>query len=162
MLCPYCGSDSAVLDSRGHPEGVRRRRSCNDCKRRFTTYERLAEPNIKVVKRGGHSEPFASEKILAVLRRISRDRTTFADADVIRLTRAVEAELLDEQLKTVPSSELARRLLDRLRELDRLSFHRLAANYTDESGQLRTESRPSGVDPADQLGLFPDESGGDD
>jgi len=85
VQCPYCNGDSAVLDSRTSSEGVRRRRSCNECKRRFTTYERLAAPSIRVTKRSGRTEPFDADKILQVLRRISRDRPAVQDADVVRL-----------------------------------------------------------------------------
>lgn len=159
MQCPYCGGDSAVLDSRSTAEGVRRRRSCNECKRRFTTYERLSAPSIKVVKRSGKSEPFDTAKLLGVLARVCRDRPGIGDPDVLRVARAVEAQLVDERVKSIKSGELVTRVLDLLRDLDKLAYDRLAANYVDESGQLRTDARPErGSDPG-QLGLF---GGGDD
>ena len=67
MRCPYCDNDSQVVDSRTTAEGVRRRRVCKDCRRRFTTYERVGSPDIKVVKRSGKTEPFDYEKLVNVL-----------------------------------------------------------------------------------------------
>lgn len=161
MQCPYCGGDSAVLDSRGSPEGIRRRRACNDCKRRFTTYERLASPSIKVLKRSGKTEPFDSSKIIRVLERVGRDRPGFSHGDAIRLARALEAQLLDEGVKSISSGEIVGKILDLLREVDKLSHDRLAANYVDESGQLRIDGRADESRDGGQLGLFEPDGGGD-
>ncbi len=153
MQCPYCDGDAAVLDSRTTTEGVRRRRSCSNCKRRFTTYEHIAAPAIKVSKRSGKTEPFDSDKIVAILVRVSRDRPNFGKDEAVRLARTVEAQLLDEATKSIRSDDLANLVLSLLRDLDRLSYDRLAANYMDESGVLRTkvsERQTSGG----QLGLF--------
>lgn len=156
MQCPYCGSDSSVVDSRSVGEGVRRRRVCSQCRRRFTTYERVAPPSIKVVKRSGKSEPFDPTKIQRVLERVGRGRPGLDDDDIRRLTAAIEAELIDERVKSIPSAVLVERLLQRLRDIDRVAYSRLAADYVDASGQLRT-SLPRGEDDK-QLGLF---EGGD-
>lgn len=154
MQCPYCGNDSSVLDSRITAEAVRRRRSCTECKRRFTTYEKLAAPNIKVVKRSGKSVPFDADKIRAALARVGRDRPSIGEAGALRLARAVEAQLLDERVKSIKSGELASRVLTLLADVDKLAYERLAANYMDEAGQLRTDPRsPREIDPG-QLGLF--------
>lgn len=153
MQCPYCGGDAAVLDSRTNPEGVRRRRNCGECKRRFTTYEKVAAPAIKVIKRSGKSEPFDSEKIIRILIRVSRDRATFGAEEATRLARTVEAQLLDEGTKSIASSELANSVLRLLRDIDRLSYDRLAANYMNESGLLKTA--PAADESSQgQLGLF--------
>lgn len=153
MRCPYCDSDSNVVDSRAANRSVRRRRVCSSCKRRFTTYERVAPPNIKVTKRGGRNEPFDPDKIAAVLARVCRERANVSEDDIRRITAAIEAELIDERAKAIASAELALRLLTRLGELDKLAYDRLAANYLDETGQLRTEPREAS-DNAGQLGLF--------
>lgn len=153
MQCPYCGGDAAVLDSRTTSEGVRRRRSCGECKRRFTTYERVAAPAIKVIKRSGKTEPFDSDKITQILIRVSRDRPSFGVADATRLAKAVEAQLVDGGAKSVGSDILATMVLDLLRELDRLCYDRFAANYMNEVGVLRTTSSPADVT-SGQLGLF--------
>ncbi len=141
-----------MLDSRTSAESVRRRRNCGECKRRFTTYETIAAPSIKVVKRSGKNEAFNPDKIVNVLVRVSRDRPAFGKAEAVRLARTVEAQLLDDGVKTVRSDELANQVLALLRDIDTLCYNRLAANYMDESGVLRTKvSKP---DTDGQLGLF--------
>lgn len=158
MQCPFCGSDSQVLDSRTTTDAVRRRRNCNSCKRRFTTYEKLATPALKVHKRNGKSEPFDSDKIRRVIERVSRRRSSVRPADIKRVVRAIETDLLTEKAKSVPSSRITDLVLARLAELDRLAHDRMAANYLDESGQLRTGADPVPFDdePA-QRGLFDEE-----
>jgi transcriptional repressor NrdR len=132
---------------------VRRRRNCGECKRRFTTYEKVAAPAIKVIKRSGKSEAFDPNKIIRILIKVSRDRATFGEEEATRLARTVEAQLLDEGTKSIASSELANSVLRLLRDIDRLSYDRLAANYMNESGVLRTAPA---VDEGSQgqLGLF--------
>lgn len=153
MQCPFCGSDSQVADSRSSTDGVRRRRSCTSCKRRFTTYERIGAPNLKVLKRTGPNEPFDSNKLRAVLRRVCRHRPSVREVDVDRIVRSVETELLAATTKVIRSGQIVDLVLARLAELDRVSHDRLAANYVGEDGQLRTDTRaPSGE--VRQKGLF--------
>jgi transcriptional repressor NrdR len=135
--CPYCGSDSRVLDSRGGKDTVRRRRECLSCARRFTTYERLAPSEIRVVKRDGATEPFSREKLTALLERLARGRPVGAKA-CVDLVRGLEAELVDASATTVASSQIADRILARLGELDPLMAQRFAANYMREDGTIRT------------------------
>lgn len=143
-----------MLDSRATTEGVRRRRSCNRCKRRFTTYERVSSPSLKVVKSSGKTEPFDSEKLQRALARVCRNRPVDRD-DIRRIARNIEAELVDAGARAVTSGQLAELALARLAELDRVAYNRLAANYIDEAGQLRTDSRKlAGTEEAAQLGLF--------
>jgi transcriptional repressor NrdR len=158
VQCPYCGDDSQVVDSRQNADGVRRRRTCNGCRRRFTTYEKVAPPNIKVVKRSGKSEPFDPDKIARVLARVCRDRGTLTPADVERIARTLEAQLLDERVKSIRSAELVARVLARLGEVDRLAYARLAADYIGEDGHLRTEPRAQAATDPSQIEMFgPDE-----
>src|SRR5437762_464901 len=62
VQCPYCSGDSSVTETRVTTDGMRRRRLCTVCKRRFTTYEKVAAPSLKVVKRDGTTEPFDGDK----------------------------------------------------------------------------------------------------
>jgi transcriptional repressor NrdR len=157
VQCPYCGGDSQVVDSRTSPDGVRRRRVCiGECKRRFTTYEASRPPSIKVHKRGGGSEVFAPEKIVRVLERVGRGRPGLGPTDYQRLARAIEAQLVDQGIKSIRSSEILERLLALLADVDRLARDRLAADYLDEAGQLRPEPPPP-PSSEPQLGLFADE-----
>jgi transcriptional repressor NrdR len=135
--CPYCGADSRVLDSRASVEAIRRRRQCHDCGRRFTTYERVAPPEIRVLKRGGRVEPFDRAKLAAVVARLTHDRPVGAQA-AADLVRGLEAELVDAGVQSVTSGQLADRLLARLDALDALAARRFASNYLQEDGSLRT------------------------
>jgi len=137
--CPYCGSDSRVLDSRGVSGQVRRRRQCMSCERRFTTYERIADPEIRVVKRDGDTEPFDREKLLRVVARVTRGRPA-SDKDRHDLVRGLEAELVDAGVTVVSSGQIADRLLARLRELDAMAAQRLAMNYLADDGRIVTRA----------------------
>lgn len=155
MQCPYCGSDSQVLDSRATSEAVRRRRVCNRCRRRFTTYERPSAPGLKVIKRSEKIEPFDSDKLQHALRRVCRGRPGITDEDIRRVARDIEAQLVDAGAKSVRSAQIVLLALARLREIDKLAYNRLAANYIDEAGHLRVEPRPLAPGEEPQLGLFP-------
>ena len=158
MQCPYCAADSQVLDSRATSEGVRRRRLCNRCKRRFTTYERASAPGLKVIKRNERIEQFDADKLQHALRRVCRNRPAITEDDIRRIARDIEARLVDASAKSVRSSQIVVLALARLLEIDRVAYNRLAANYIDEDGQLRLEPRPAGASEEEaQLGLFPEE-----
>lgn len=160
MQCPYCGADSQVVDSRATSEGVRRRRLCNRCKRRFTTYERVGSPGLKVIKRNERNEVFDSDKLQKALRRVCRDRQNISDEDIRRIARDIEAHLLDTGAKSVRSGQIVALALTRLADIDKVAYDRLAANYIDEDGVLRTDGRRLTPEEAEaaQLGLFqPDE-----
>jgi transcriptional repressor NrdR len=152
VQCPYCSGDSSVTETRVTADGLRRRRVCTACKRRFTTYEKLGAPGLKVGKRDGSSEPFDGEKLFHSLQRVAAHRS-IADDDLRRVARDIEATLVDSGRKSVTWNDIVTIVLDRLRNIDAIAAHRFAANYTDETGILRFENddRPAG-DPR-QLGL---------
>jgi transcriptional repressor NrdR len=127
---------------------------CNECKRRFTTYERIGSPQLKVLKRNDKVEAFDSDKLQAALSRVCRRRTTVTEADIRRIARNIEATLLDAGAKMVRSAQIVELALSRLEEVDRVSYNRLAANYIDEGGQLRTDPSTVTDEEAAQLGLF--------
>ena len=155
MQCPFCERDSQVVDSRTTADGgVRRRRLCSQCKRRFTTYERVGSPNLKVLKRSDKAEPFSSEKLRRALRRVCRHRSNVAASEIGRIANSIEAQLIDAGAKSVRSGQIVELVLARLADVDLVSYNRLAANYLDEDGQLRTEQRPVSAEEAAQLGLF--------
>ena len=74
MQCPYCSGDSSVTETRVTADGMRRRRVCTVCKRRFTTYEKLGAPGLKVGKRDGTVEPFDGDKLFRALQRVAAHR----------------------------------------------------------------------------------------
>lgn len=151
MQCPYCGGDSSVTETRVTADGMRRRRVCTACKRRFTTYEKLGAPGLKVSKRDGTVEPFDGEKLFHALQRVAAHRG-IPDEDLRRVARDIEATLVDSSRKSVVWSDIVSLALDRLRNIDAITAHRFAANYTDETGILRFGEGAPAVDSA-QLGL---------
>jgi transcriptional repressor NrdR len=153
MQCPYCGGDSNVTETRVTVDGgMRRRRVCTACKRRFTTYERLGPPGLKVAKRDGTIEPFELDKLLRALRRVCAHRPGITDAALQRVARDIEAKLVDSGRKSVTWSDLATHVLDRLANLDPVAAQRFAANYTDESGAVRFDRGAQDAS-SHQLGL---------
>src|SRR5215208_6324659 len=97
---------------------MRRRRVCAVCRRRFTTYEKLGPPGLKVAKRDGSIEPFEGGKLLEALRRVCAHRAAISDDDLRRVARDIEATLVDSGRKSVAWSDLVALVLDRLRNID--------------------------------------------
>lgn len=141
-----------MTETRVTADGLRRRRVCATCKRRFTTYEKLGAPGLKVVKRDGEIEPFDPGKLLVALRRVCAHRPGITDGALQRVTRDIEARLVDSGRRTVSWSDLATLVLDRLRNLDAVAAGRFAANYTDEAGVVRFDADAPGA-ASQQLGL---------
>ncbi|HEX7841180.1 MAG TPA: ATP cone domain-containing protein [Kofleriaceae bacterium] len=152
MQCPYCGGDSSVTETRVTADGMRRRRVCTVCKRRFTTYEKLGAPGLKVAKRDGSLEAFDSDKLFRALRRVAAHRGTVSDDDLRRVARDIEATLVDSGRKSIAWSDIVTLALSRLQNIDPVSAQRLAANYTDETGAIRFD-RSTPEQPSPQLGL---------
>jgi transcriptional repressor NrdR len=114
----------------------------------------VSSPSLKVIKRNDRTEQFDSDKLQRALKRVCRDRPGIDDDDIRRIARAIEAELVDAGARSVRSSQLAGLALKRLADIDKLAYDRLAANYVDEDGRLRTEGRKVSPEEAAQLGLF--------
>ena len=131
MRCPICGADNdKVIDSRASEDGfaIRRRRECMACERRFTTYERLEEMEVKVVKKDGVREPFNREKMRSGLAKACWKRP-ISDAQINALVSAVEAEIFSEHDAEVDSATLGGMVMDRLKELDQVAYVRFASVY---------------------------------
>jgi transcriptional repressor NrdR len=152
VQCPYCGGDSGVAETRVTSDGLRRRRTCTVCKRRFTTYEKVGAPSLKIQKRDGHVEPFDGEKLFRSLQRVAAHRGV-PDEDLRRVARDIEATLVDASRKSVAWSDVLNLALARLTNIDPISARRLAANYTDDSGALRLDDAAHAGSPSPQLGL---------
>lgn len=131
MRCPFCGKpDTRVVDSRDVRDGeaVRRRRECLSCERRFTTYERVEQRELVVVKRDGRREPFSPSKLRDKLQ-IALTKRPVPTGEVDRIVRETEAELLDRNASEVPSTEIGEIVLQKLREVDQVAYIRFASVY---------------------------------
>jgi transcriptional repressor NrdR len=128
MRCPFCRhADSRVVDSREVDEGqvIRRRRSCTNCSRRFTTVE---EAVLAVVKRSGVTEPFSRDKVVTGVRRACQGRPVDEDA-LQQLAQRVEESIRSTGCAEVPSPEVGLAILGPLRELDEVAYLRFASVY---------------------------------
>jgi len=133
MRCPFCATDEdKVIETRVSKDGseIRRRRECEGCKRRFTTYERIEESMPLVIKSDGRREPFDRNKIVhgmqaAVAKRpVSRDQ-------VMNLAQEVEREINELGYNEIPARAIGERVLPRLRALDQVAYVRFASIYRD-------------------------------
>lgn len=128
MRCPFCrGEDSRVVDSREIEEGqaIRRRRSCSQCGRRFTTVEELV---LSVVKRSGVTEPFRREKVVRGVRRACQGRPV-EDDQLQQLAHRVEDAVRAGGVAEVASHEVGLAILGPLRQLDEVAYLRFASVY---------------------------------
>jgi transcriptional repressor NrdR len=128
MRCPYCHHpDSRVVDSREAEDGalIRRRRSCPECGRRFTTVE---EAVLAIVKRSGVTEPFSRTKVVAGVRKACQGRPVDEDA-IALLAQRVEDAVRAKGAAEVPSHEVGLAILGPLRELDEVAYLRFASVY---------------------------------
>lgn len=131
MQCPYCHQlESRVVDSRlaGAGTVTWRRRECDSCKRRFTTYERVEYTLPTVVKKDGQREPFDRAKILRSLRVACNKRPVSQD-QIEACTDAIERELAERGDREVPSLWIGERVMALLKSLDEVAYVRFASVY---------------------------------
>lgn len=128
MRCPFCRhTDSRVIDSREIEDGsaIRRRRSCADCSRRFTTVEVAM---LSVIKRSGVAEPFSRAKVIAGVRRACQGRPVSEDSLAL-LAQQVEDAVRATGCAEIPSQEVGLAILGPLRRLDEVAYLRFASVY---------------------------------
>ena len=131
MKCPFCQhTDNNVLDSRLTPDsdGIRRRRECAKCTKRFTTYERAEMFDISVVKRDGRREPFSREKILKGVMRACEKRPVKRE-DMERIITTVEAVLRQSDKDEISSRKIGELIMQELAKLDDVAYVRFASVY---------------------------------
>jgi transcriptional repressor NrdR len=129
MRCPYCSHpDTKVTDSRESEDGIRRRRECLDCGRRFTTYERVQAAPLMVVKKDGRREEFSREKVRSGIRR-SCAKLPFSAAEIDAIVDDIEVALNARNQAEVPSTDVGDLVMERLRELSHVAYVRFAAHY---------------------------------
>ncbi len=131
MRCPFCSKDETrVLDSRESGEGtvIRRRRECEACKRRFTTYERVEELNPLVVKKDGRREAFDRDKLLSGLKKACEKRPVSVD-QLEQLISELERKLQEMGEKEVTSKTIGEIVMTQLPSLDEVAYVRFASVY---------------------------------
>ena len=149
MRCPFCGyAESKVLDSRPVSEGnsIRRRRECQECQKRFTTFEVLESFQIFVIKKNGEKELFDRTKLLAGVLKATQKRPVDAD----EIVTEIENELQNSLKNEVESTEIGEMVMEKLKVRDQVAYVRFASVYReftdldsflDELMQLRKEKK---------------------
>ena len=158
VRCPACAElDDKVVDSRLADDGaaIRRRRECLGCGRRFTTYERLEEVPLVVLKRSGDRQPFVRSKLVAGMRAAAKNRPV--SVDVLEDVAAEIEEALRIEGQELTSAHIGSAVLERLRSLDEVAYVRFASVYKGfdapgdferEIGLLGKAASSPGADPA--------------
>jgi transcriptional repressor NrdR len=131
MKCPYCHvDDDRVTDSRASKEGyaIRRRRECLSCQRRYTTFERLEQLDIKVVKKDGIRESFDPEKLRTGIGKACWKRPV-SDEQIEGIVDNVQSDLYARPEKEIDSTALGEMIMQRLRVVDQVAYIRFASVY---------------------------------
>lgn len=131
MKCPFCGHlDTSVLESRPSENGgaFRRRRECEKCKKRFTTYERFEKPGLFVIKKDGRREAFSREKLIQGVIKACQKRPVGID-QIGALVDGIERELLKRDSVEIPSRVIGNLVMKKLKKLDKVAFVRFASVY---------------------------------
>lgn len=129
MLCPYCNYlESNVLESRDARDGkaIRRRRECLKCGKRFTTYEEIGNIELKVVKKDGRVEDYRREKLEKCFEKAC---WKLNDSERQRLVDEIEMKLLNWESVEIPSVEIARMVMEKLKDIDQVAYIRFATIY---------------------------------
>jgi transcriptional repressor NrdR len=164
MNCPFCGDENTrVTDSRPDRDGIRRRRECLGCGRRFTTVERVELGGVVVVKKDGRREEFDRQKIIAGARKACEKRPIPSGA-IEALADDVEKAVLSLNRAEAPSTFIGELVMERLKTLDHIAYIRFASVYRAfadvdeleaELDALKAGWRRPDV-PPDQLALLPE------
>lgn len=133
MKCPFCGENNdRVIDSRESKEGevIRRRRECNACGRRFTSYETIVQIDYMVIKRDGRREPFDRNKVLQGLV-LSCKKRSVPMPELEKIVEDIETELHNSPGREIESEEIGNYIMDKLHKLDPVAYVRFASVYRD-------------------------------
>jgi len=133
MKCPFCGAeDTKVTDSRDSSEAfeIRRRRECEKCEKRFTTYERIEAHPLVVIKKDGRRESFSMEKLMNGIVKSCQKRDVSMEK-MEEAGREIETALRDEDTSEIPSSVIGELVARKLKRLDKVAYIRFASIYKD-------------------------------
>ena len=129
MLCPYCNFDeSNVLESREAMDGkaTRRRRECLKCNKRFTTYEKVGDIELKVIKKDGRKENYSREKLDHCFEKAC---WKLNEQERLKLVDEVEMKLLNWESVEIPSEEIGKMVMEKLKDIDPVAYIRFATIY---------------------------------
>ncbi len=130
MDCPYCGGNTKVTDRRQSPKGIRRRRECLKCKKRFTTYEKIAKGELYVIKKDGRRERFDKEKLESGIERAFEKRPVPKEK-IDKMINGIEEKLMKRGKKEVKSSIIGELVMKKIKRLDNVAYIRFASVYRD-------------------------------
>jgi transcriptional repressor NrdR len=128
MKCPFCSDSSRVIDTREVAGAIRRRRECDVCGQRFTTYERVAAGNLQIVKTDGRREDFSREKLLRGLHLACAKRPVAAET-VDEIAAEIESALYRLGKPEIGSEKIGELVMEYLRRLDEVAYVRFASVY---------------------------------
>ncbi|NLU32039.1 MAG: transcriptional regulator NrdR [Clostridiaceae bacterium] len=131
MKCPYCScQEDKVIDSRPTDEGatIRRRRECLNCRKRFTTYEKVEHLPIMVIKKDGSREPYNRDKVRKGILRATEKRSVSVD-EIERMLDSIESHIYNSLEREVTSEFIGELVMEKLRELDEVAYVRFASVY---------------------------------
>lgn len=131
MRCPFCATaETSVLESRVAEDGqsLRRRRECEKCQKRFTTFERVEGPTVFVIKRDGSRQAFDREKIVRGVIKSFDKRPVSIDL-INQLADEVEREVRRKEVTEIPAKSIGRMVLKRLKTIDKVAWVRFASVY---------------------------------
>ena len=130
MKCPFCGNENTkVIDSRPTDDSsIRRRRQCEECGKRFTTYEKVETMPLMVIKKDNNREPYNREKIVAGIVRSCHKRPISLEK-INQTVDEIENQIFNLEEKEVTTTEIATIVMDKLKELDEVAYVRFASVY---------------------------------
>ncbi len=129
MQCPYCHSEKLkVIDSRETEDSVRRRRECEECKKRFTTYERPEISQLIVIKKDGRREPFDRNKLMRGIT-IACGKRPISQEKIEQMVNEIESDLRGQDKSEVKSRAIGDLVMEKLKQLDYVAYIRFASVY---------------------------------
>lgn len=131
MKCPYCNyNKSSVLESRDSEDGcvTRRRRECQKCHKRFTTYERVEVIDLKVIKKDGSKEEFDRQKVFNGIN-LAFEKRQIDDEEIEKIVEDIELRLLNRKSTEISSADIGRMILTRLKKKDPVAYLRFASVF---------------------------------
>jgi transcriptional repressor NrdR len=131
MHCPYCSyKESKVTDKRESPEGIRRRRECLKCKKRFTTYEKISQDDLYVIKKDGRREKFIREKLETGIN-LAFEKRPVEKEKIVKMINEIEEQIRKKGKKEITTSEIGELVMKKIKRIDNVAYIRFASVYRD-------------------------------